>query len=142
MSILGQTLPEIAWHKAGIFKPGCPAITVPGQPPDAMEVLVKQADKISAPLYIAPALSDYPTDTTLKLGLDGDVQCLNATLALQLCRTWIARRGTRIEGKLIDRLIDWSIDWCIYLFIEWVIDWLSPLFDSFSRTCHAQKSSG
>ena len=29
MEILGHTLPEIAGEKAGIFKPGVPAFTVP-----------------------------------------------------------------------------------------------------------------
>ena len=38
MEILGHTLPEIAAEKAGIFKAGAPAFTVP-QPADAMQVL-------------------------------------------------------------------------------------------------------
>ena len=38
MEILGHTLPEIAAEKAGIFKRGAPAFTVP-QPADAMQVL-------------------------------------------------------------------------------------------------------
>ncbi len=38
MEILGHTLPEIAAEKAGIFKKGAPAFTVP-QPADAMQVL-------------------------------------------------------------------------------------------------------
>ncbi|OQV17340.1 Folylpolyglutamate synthase, mitochondrial [Hypsibius exemplaris] len=97
MTLLGQTLTEIAWHKAGIFKPACPAVTVP-QPPEAMDVLTKQADKIGAPLFIAPPLDCYPTESgaPLKLGIDGEVQSLNASLALQLCRMWISRRGKQI----------------------------------------------
>ncbi|GFO32404.1 folylpolyglutamate synthase [Plakobranchus ocellatus] len=31
LSSLGDTLDQIAWHKAGIFKKGCPVITVPQQ---------------------------------------------------------------------------------------------------------------
>ena len=27
-SMLGHTIEEIAWHKAGIFKTGCPAVTI------------------------------------------------------------------------------------------------------------------
>ncbi|XP_065917697.1 folylpolyglutamate synthase, mitochondrial-like isoform X3 [Dysidea avara] len=39
---LGQTLGEIAWHKAGIFKPGRPAYTVL-QEQEAMQVICKRA---------------------------------------------------------------------------------------------------
>jgi folylpolyglutamate synthase len=39
MDLLGDTLPAIATQKAGIFKPGSRAFTVP-QRPDAMETLV------------------------------------------------------------------------------------------------------
>ena len=38
MELLGHTLPEIAREKAGIFKPGVPAFTVP-QPSDALAAL-------------------------------------------------------------------------------------------------------
>ncbi len=41
-AILGQTLSEIAWHKAGVFKPGVPAWTIT-QRPDAAQVLVDRA---------------------------------------------------------------------------------------------------
>lgn len=95
MPILGNTLEEISWHKAGIFKPGCPAITVP-QPDSAMNVLRDRATDIGAPLYIVPDLSLYPSaGAPLKLGLDGNVQSLNASLALQLVREWMKRRTLR-----------------------------------------------
>lgn len=41
-SILGSTLAEIAWNKAGIMKPGSTALTVQ-QPSEAMEVLRKRS---------------------------------------------------------------------------------------------------
>ncbi|OJK02997.1 hypothetical protein ASPACDRAFT_50421 [Aspergillus aculeatus ATCC 16872] len=36
VNALGNTIDQIAWHKAGIFKKGCPAFTVP-QVPEAMD---------------------------------------------------------------------------------------------------------
>ncbi len=39
---LGNTIPEIAWHKAGIIKPGRPAVTTVRKP-DALEVIEREA---------------------------------------------------------------------------------------------------
>jgi dihydrofolate synthase/folylpolyglutamate synthase len=52
MAILGNTLAQIASEKAGILKPGVPAITVP-QHPEAMEVIARIAANVGAPLYVA-----------------------------------------------------------------------------------------
>lgn len=45
LALLGPTLADIAWQKAGIFKPGVPAVTVQQQD-EAMNVLVERAHKI------------------------------------------------------------------------------------------------
>ena len=52
MAILGNTLAQIASEKAGILKPGVPAITVP-QHPEAMETIARIAAEVGAPLYLA-----------------------------------------------------------------------------------------
>lgn len=49
--ILGATLPEIAAEKAGIFKPGIPAITLP-QEPEAMRALVERAHAVGCELRV------------------------------------------------------------------------------------------
>jgi len=41
---LGNTIEQIAWQKAGIFKKGVPAVTVP-QVPEAMRVLFERAEE-------------------------------------------------------------------------------------------------
>lgn len=51
MHLLGRTLPEIAREKAGIFKPGVPAISVE-QVPEVEAVLREQAERVGAPLSI------------------------------------------------------------------------------------------
>lgn len=43
--LLGTTLGEVAWNKAGIFKPGVPALSVE-QPDDAMKVLRERAQEL------------------------------------------------------------------------------------------------
>jgi dihydrofolate synthase/folylpolyglutamate synthase len=52
MHILGKTLTEIAYDKAGILKPGVPAVTIP-QHPEAMEQIVRVAGEVGAPLWVA-----------------------------------------------------------------------------------------
>jgi dihydrofolate synthase/folylpolyglutamate synthase len=52
MAILGHTLAQIASEKAGILKPGVPAITI-AQHPEAMGVIARIAAEVGAPLYLA-----------------------------------------------------------------------------------------
>ncbi|KAG6555626.1 hypothetical protein Mapa_002861 [Marchantia paleacea] len=89
--LLGNTIALIAGEKAGIFKPGVPAITAP-QPEEAMEVLRKKARDLEIPLEVAPPLETYGLHD-LQLGLKGDHQRLNAALAVALCKTWAWRTG-------------------------------------------------
>jgi folylpolyglutamate synthase len=49
--VLGETVEEIAWHKAGIMKPGSPAFTV-DQLPEAAEVLQKRAGEKGVDLKV------------------------------------------------------------------------------------------
>jgi dihydrofolate synthase/folylpolyglutamate synthase len=95
MAILGDTLGKIAYEKAGIIKPGVPAITVPQQP-EAMEVIERVAREVGAPLWVAeealvrsqaPEYRDltYPTPDTRSLTpglLGGTFQRENARLAV------------------------------------------------------------
>jgi folylpolyglutamate synthase len=41
--LLGSTIEEIAWQKAGIMKPGSIAFTVDRQPVEALKVLKQRA---------------------------------------------------------------------------------------------------
>jgi dihydrofolate synthase/folylpolyglutamate synthase len=52
MAVLGDTLGKIAWEKAGILKPGAPALTI-AQNPEAMTVIAQVATEVGAPLHVA-----------------------------------------------------------------------------------------
>jgi dihydrofolate synthase/folylpolyglutamate synthase len=54
MDVLGDTLAQIAWEKAGIIKPGVPVLTVP-QAAEAMPVLRQVAVEQGAPLVVVAA---------------------------------------------------------------------------------------
>ncbi|KAI7697877.1 hypothetical protein SSS_04082 [Sarcoptes scabiei] len=71
-ALLGHTLPEIASQKAGIFKPGVPAMTVAQSDQGALEVLRKKAEEIQAPFCIVPDWSKYPGASKIILGIKGE----------------------------------------------------------------------
>jgi folylpolyglutamate synthase/dihydropteroate synthase len=54
MAVLGNTLSQIAWEKAGILKPGVPAITI-SQYDEPMATIVQVAAEVGAPLWVATA---------------------------------------------------------------------------------------
>eukprot|EP00268_Persea_americana_P051686 TRINITY_DN5726_c0_g1_i3.p1 TRINITY_DN5726_c0_g1~~TRINITY_DN5726_c0_g1_i3.p1 ORF type:complete len:569 (+),score=121.26 TRINITY_DN5726_c0_g1_i3:100-1806(+) len=91
MEILGDTLGKIALEKAGIFKPGVPAFTVP-QLPEAMDALKERSYESKVLLKVASPLDPNKLHG-LKLALAGDHQFINAGLAVALCRCWLQNTG-------------------------------------------------
>ncbi|MCX7791499.1 MAG: bifunctional folylpolyglutamate synthase/dihydrofolate synthase, partial [Chloroflexaceae bacterium] len=91
MAVLGRTLREIAWNKAGILKPGAPAVTAP-HAPEAAAVVLEEARRVGTDLFIAgpeglarahghgPPLRPYPVPPVT--ALRGAFQVENARLAL------------------------------------------------------------
>lgn len=77
---LGETIEQIAWHKAGIFKKGVPAFSV-HQPLSAKEVLEKRATEKSVSLqWVEPG----PSMEDIALSPAGEHQAQNASLATAL----------------------------------------------------------
>jgi folylpolyglutamate synthase len=87
---LGNTIEEIAWHKAGIMKTGLPAYTV-WQPEEAMHVLTRRAEERQV------VLSEVPIATCLggvRIQPEEDFQKRNASLAIVLATQASARLDT------------------------------------------------
>lgn len=94
METLGSTLAEIADQKAGILKPGVPAITVPQQA-EAMEAIARVAGEVGAPLWVAAQRTTFDAQPSMfdvidpcavgpdpaDMALRGDFQRENARLA-------------------------------------------------------------
>jgi len=87
-SILGNTIGEIAWQKAGIMKQGVPTYVDGTQPENAMEVLASEAEKVGSSLVEIPDLSSYDWGSfpPQSLGMFGEVYHRNASVALQISR--------------------------------------------------------
>ncbi len=109
---LGPTLERIAWHKAGIIKPGSYAYSVP-QPSEVLEVLQSEADQLGAEFaWIAPMdMGQYLGEASdgarmrlsrygeLTLSLHGRYQVDNATLAVQGAGNMHARLSGPAHGS-------------------------------------------
>ena len=87
--VLGSTIESIAWHKAGIFKPGVPAFTVP-QPASALQVLQQRAKEIGTTLTV---VEEHPSLSSMKLGIPGSFQKSNASLAIALANAYLQTHG-------------------------------------------------
>ncbi|KAH7931248.1 FolC bifunctional protein [Leucogyrophana mollusca] len=89
-SVLGKTLSDIAWQKGGIYKEGVPALTV-NQPKEGMEVLTERAATLKASEFKVVSL--LPGLSSIKLGLAGEHQVQNATLAVEMARIFLSAQG-------------------------------------------------
>ena len=117
---LGHSLAEIAREKAGILKPGVPAVSAP-QMPDAREVLRARATELDCPLietdqafrieqqsvkdgYIRAVVTDISTgkEFALSPGLPGRFQLQNALNAAATA-TVLGARGFQISRNNIER---------------------------------------
>ena len=85
-AMLGNTIEEIAWHKAGIMKSGALAFTSP-QPASALEVLHRRAAEKGVALQVVD--NDRDLDK-IKLGLAADFQKTNASLAVKIAHAHLA----------------------------------------------------
>ncbi|EDX84199.1 FolC bifunctional protein [Synechococcus sp. PCC 7335] len=68
---LGDTIAEIAGEKAGIFKPGVPAIVGP-LPPEAVAIVESKAKEVGAPLiWVQPAVKQAEASDSKSTDSDG-----------------------------------------------------------------------
>lgn len=93
VATLGDTIDKIAWHKAGIFKTGSPAFTVP-QIPSAMEVLHQRAKEKSVDLL---TIALHPALFNISLKPAEDFQRTNASLAIRLSHSLLDNLGVQVD---------------------------------------------
>ncbi|TID27878.1 FolC bifunctional protein [Venturia nashicola] len=133
VGVLGNTIEEIAWHKAGVFKKGALALSVP-QPESALEVLKKRAGEAGTELHVVQRIPSI-ANGEVRLGLAGDFQKSNASIAVATAATHLRTIGltdlpdptniTTLPAKFIKGLaeVKWpgrcdirkerSISWCL-----------------------------
>lgn len=85
---LGETIDEIAWHKAGIQKAGVPSFTV-NQVPAAMDVIRKRAQERN--VNSLKVVNVDPRLEGVKIRPDAPFQRSNASLAIALAKTALTK---------------------------------------------------
>lgn len=85
-TMLGETLPEIAWQKAGIMRPDCKVFTTDQQDPEVLELFRKEADTVRAELIIVPI--DRSLLPMKGLTYDHRAQMQNCMLADAVLSQW------------------------------------------------------
>ena len=106
VAMLGDTVEEIAWHKAGIMKSGSfsgKAYTV-AQPGGAGRVLEERAREKGTELTVVGRHKQLQS-REVKLGLDGDFQIGNASLAVEIAAEHLRCTGMvpRITTKCLPK---------------------------------------
>lgn len=111
---LGNTIAQIAWHKAGIIKPGVPAVSgVPDE--EAQEIIRAEAELVGAPLLQLDLIGGLGEITTSPSGtswvdnstgeahsmrMSGSFQARNGQLAITAMRV-LRDRGFEISDEAI-----------------------------------------
>ena len=118
---LGDTIEKIAFEKAGIIKPGCAAVTYPGQPSveavfDAVcaeKAVARQTARLDELAVVESSLDfqrfawgEYPA---LTLHLAGSHQLKNAVMVLE-CVEQLRRRGWNLPGEQVAEALA-SVRW-------------------------------
>ncbi|RMZ78214.1 hypothetical protein DV738_g4079, partial [Chaetothyriales sp. CBS 135597] len=131
VAVLGDTLGEIAWHKAGIMKAGARCYTPSSQRDEAKAVLDRVAAERGVELVYVPVTRELTTPSQRDSPplLQADFQRTNASLAIAIAEDFLRQKGiVRPDRSLILRGIQsarWpgrcdvrpepenSITWCL-----------------------------
>ena len=96
-AVLGHTIEEIAKNKAGIYKSGVPALSVKQDQASGQRVLQSYAEEVGAPFEIVESIPP------MRLGIRGDHQRINASLAVALSKSFLSTRGLKFSETLPER---------------------------------------
>ena len=98
---LGNTIEEISWHKSGILKSSCIAFTIESNNNKSLKIIKDKADSLNIPLCLAPTINEIKDSNSnnIELGLKGDVQFINSSLAIQIAKYWIDKYNNNSLNK-------------------------------------------
>uniref|UniRef100_A0A182ICV0 tetrahydrofolate synthase n=1 Tax=Anopheles arabiensis TaxID=7173 RepID=A0A182ICV0_ANOAR len=107
--LLGNTLEEIAWQKAGIIKRGSDVFSVV-QPSECMEIIKEECRKLKANLFVVPSeLKAYQWAKKPELINEScdilDILELNTSLAIQIATNWMNKNISEISQENITSIV-------------------------------------
>ncbi|XP_065092550.1 folylpolyglutamate synthase, mitochondrial [Ochlerotatus camptorhynchus] len=96
--LLGNTIEDIAWQKAGIIKDQSDVFTVL-QPDGCLDVIMDQCQKMEANLHLVPDFDSYKWKRKPNLNANNLAIKLNTSLAIQIALNWINRTRPDLLNK-------------------------------------------
>lgn len=105
VTLLGNTIGEIAYHKCGIFKPAATALTMEQEPEGVLQ-LRECANAANVALRISKPLHEQ---NRALMGIPGDNQLANAGLAVDIVEAWLQRNAPSTamsKGKTLPAFIE------------------------------------
>lgn len=116
VKLLGGTLEEIAWQKAGIVKEGSDVFTV-RQPEGCLEVIANECRKLGANLQVVPDFDDYQWERKPALSANNLAIKLNTSLAIEISLNWISRTRPELittkQGVLSEKFAE-GVESCFW----------------------------
>lgn len=124
---LGARIEEIAWHKAGIQKPGVPSFTVP-QRKGAMKVIESRAEERG--VEFLRVVKQDPRLEDVKVRPDAKFQKGNASLAIVMTETLLRKMdpGFEVQSKELPKAFKGGIEQMVWRGrfekkVEWGVTW-------------------
>jgi folylpolyglutamate synthase len=96
VQVLGSTIEEIAWHKAGIFKHSSPAFTV-AQDNAILDVFRRRAQEKGTAGGLQVVTDSRILEYGIKLSPDMQYQRQNAALAIKLVESYLSSKDTPVS---------------------------------------------
>ncbi|KAG0651354.1 Folylpoly-gamma-glutamate synthetase [Hyphodiscus hymeniophilus] len=101
VNLLGPTIQDIAWHKAGIFKPGALALST-SQEAEVAKVLEERAAEKGILLAFVDVISKLPSSL---IALNPRAQQANCSLALRAVRTWLSIKSPHRQDRMEENIV-------------------------------------
>lgn len=111
--VLGDTLAQIAWEKAGIIKKGIPAVTMASQDPAALRVLEDEARLKETQLHVIDVINEEAVEL-LRPRLEGDTQRDNVTLAAAALGIWLRNEAPEQADARLAQLLAAGLSHKVY----------------------------
>ncbi|XP_058830330.1 folylpolyglutamate synthase, mitochondrial [Topomyia yanbarensis] len=114
--LLGNTLDEIAWQKAGIVKTGSDVFTV-RQPSGCLNIIEAECRQKGANLHVVPDCDSYQWYRKPILNTSNLAIKLNTSLAIQIALNWIGHTRPELVSqnhKILSNVISQGIDTCFW----------------------------
>ncbi|XP_053684926.1 folylpolyglutamate synthase, mitochondrial [Sabethes cyaneus] len=114
--LLGDSLDEIAWQKAGIIKNASDTFTV-CQPNCCLDVIREECQKMNSKFHLVPDIECYQWERKPNFNSNNLAFRLNMSLAVQIALNWIGKTRPEMistQGGTLSEMVSRGIENCFW----------------------------